>query len=316
MEPDTFAAPAAGLGGRYVLDREIGRGGMATVYLARDTRENREVAVKVMHPRLAGAIDGRRFLREIEIAASLSHPRIVPLYDSGQAGSVLYYVMPYIEGGSLHQRLERERRLPLEPALTIAADVAAALGYAHSRGILHRDVKPENVLLRDGRAVVVDFGLARAIGEANYRKLTQTGILVGTAFYMSSEQIREDRDLDARSDIYSLGCILYEMLAGEPPYAAPSIIQLIRRIVQAPIPLVRVLRPDVPPEIEAAIARAMAKAAADRFPTMEAFAAALQPASPAPATLDQTLLPSAETPSGLRNLLRTLRSAVSRGERP
>jgi serine/threonine protein kinase len=311
MEPDAFTAAAPGLGGRYVLDSEIGRGGMATVYLARDTREQREVAVKVLHARLAGAIDAQRFLREIEIAASLSHPRIVPLYDSGQVGSVLYYAMPYIEGGSLHQRLGRDRRLPVDEALTIAADVAAALGYAHSRGVLHRDVKPENVLLPDGHAVVVDFGLARAIGEANYRKLTQTGILVGTAFYMSPEQIREDRDLDARSDIYSLGCILYEMLAGEPPYAAPSIIQLIRRIVQAPIPLVRALRPDVPPEVEAAIARAMAKAAADRFPTMEAFASAFQPAPSAP----REPAPTAETPSGLRSLLRTLRSAVSRSER-
>jgi serine/threonine-protein kinase len=315
MEPETFTPPAAGLGGRYVLDREIGRGGMATVCLARDTREEREVAVKIMHPRLAGAIDGQRFLREIEIAGSLAHPRIVPLHDSGESGSVLYYVMPYIEGGSLHQRLERERRLPVEQALTIAADVADALGYAHSRGVLHRDVKPENVLLQDGRAVVVDFGLARAIGEANYRKLTQTGILVGTAFYLSPEQIREDRDLDARCDIYSIGCILYEMLAGEPPYAAPSIIQLIRRIVQAPVPLVRALRPEVPPGIEAAIARAMAKAAADRFPTMEEFAAALRPA-PAVPGLGPKLAPPAETPSGLRNLLRTLRSAVSRGEYP
>jgi len=314
MEPETFTPSGARLGGRYVLDREIGRGGMATVYLARDTRENREVAVKIMHPRLAGAIDGQRFLREIEIAGSLAHPRIVPLYDSGQSGSVLYYVMPYIEGGSLHQRLQRDRRLPVEQTLTIAADVAAALGYAHGRGILHRDVKPENVLLQDGRAVVVDFGLARAIGEANYRKLTQTGILVGTAFYLSPEQIREDRDLDARCDIYSLGCILYEMLAGEPPYAARSIVQLIRRIVKAPVPRVRALRPEVPPAIEAAIERAMAKAAADRFATMDAFATALQPA-PAVPDPDPALAPTTETPSGLRNLLRTLRSAVSRGER-
>ena len=299
---------------RYRIQRELGQGGMAKVFLAHDLKYDREVAVKVLRPDVAGGVGPTRFLHEIQTAARLHHPHILPLYDSDQVDGLVYYVMPYIVGGSLHQRLARERRLPVQEALTIAADVAAALGYAHSRGVLHRDVKPENVLLQDGRAVVVDFGLARAIGEANYRKLTQTGILVGTAFYLSPEQIREDRDLDARCDIYSLGCILYEMLAGEPPYAAPSIIQLIRRIVQAPVPQVRGLRPDVPLDLEAAIARAMAKAAADRFPTMEAFTAALEPA-PAVADPDPALAPPAETPSGIRNLLRTLRSAVSRGER-
>jgi serine/threonine-protein kinase len=232
----TITVPPDGLGGRYVLDREIGRGGMATVYLAYDSREQRQVAVKIMHSRLTHGLDGRRFLREIEIAASLSHPRIVPLYDSGQAGDVLYYVMPFVDGESLLERLDRERQLPLEEVLAIAADVAEALGYAHRQGILHRDVKPENVLLMDGRALVVDFGLARAIGEANYRRLTETGVLVGTAFYMSPEQILAKRDLDERSDIYSLGCIVYEMLTGDRPFTASSPMGVIYRHAHAPRP--------------------------------------------------------------------------------
>jgi serine/threonine protein kinase len=266
---------AEALADRYSLERELGRGGMATVYLARDLKDQRAVAVKVMHRDLASALDSKRFFREMGIAASLQHPLIVPLYDSGNAGGVPYYVMPYVEGESLYERLERERRLAFEDALRITHDVAAALGYAHGRGVLHRDVKPENILLAGGRALVADFGLARAIGAADYKKLTATGIIVGTVYYMSPEQLREDRDLDARTDIYGLGCIFYEMLAGGPPYSGQTITEVVTRILRAPVPSVRRLQPDVPQAVDQAISRALAKSAAGRFATMEEFAAAL-----------------------------------------
>jgi serine/threonine-protein kinase len=262
------------LGDRYTVERELGRGGMATVYLARDQREGRQVAIKAMHRGLVSALGTERFHREMGIAASLSHPLILPLYDSGNAGGVLYYVMPYIEGESLYQRLERDRRLALDEALRITRDLADALGYAHGRGVMHRDVKPENVLLAGERAVIADFGLARAIGAADYRKLTETGVVLGTVYYMSPEQLGGRRDLDQRADIYSLGCILYEMLTGEPPYTG-SLEQVVSRIVRAPIPSAQRLVPTVPPLVDRAIAQAIAKSAADRFGSMEEFAAAL-----------------------------------------
>jgi serine/threonine protein kinase len=261
---------------RYSLERELGRGGMATVYLARDLRDQRLVAIKVMHRGLAAALGSERFLREIEIAASLSHPLIVPLYDSGNAGGVLYYAMRYIEGESLYERLQRERRLPLDDALQIAQDVADALGYAHNRGVLHRDVKPENILLAGGHALVADFGLARAIGAADYRKLTATGVIIGTVFYMSPEQIRAAPDLDQRADVYSLGCILYEMLTGEPPFAGTSLERIIDRIIRAPVPSARRLCATVPSAVDQAIGKALAKSAAERFATMQELSAALR----------------------------------------
>jgi serine/threonine-protein kinase len=263
------------LGNRYAFEREIGRGGMATVYLARDTRDDRSVAVKVMHPGLVATVGADRFLREVEVAASLAHPNIVPLTDSGSAGRLLYYVMPFIEGETLFQRLERERRLPLDAALAVARDVAAALAYAHERGVLHRDVKPENVLLGAGGAMVLDFGLARAIGAADYRRLTETGIIVGTVFYLSPEQIREDRDLDQRTDVYSLGCVLYEMLTGGPPFSGRSLSEIITRILRSPVPSARTVRPDIPAGIDDALGRALTKVAGQRFPTADAFAVAL-----------------------------------------
>ena len=268
---------AEALGDRYALEHELGRGGMATVYLARDVPGRRAVAVKVMHPGLIADIGAERFLREMEIAASLTHPLIVPLFESGDAGGIPYYIMPYVEGESLYARLQRERRLPLEDALQITHDVATALGYAHGRRVLHRDVKPENILLAGGRALVADFGLARAIGAADYRRLTATGVIVGTAYYMSPEQLREDRDLDQRSDIYSLGCILYEMLTGGPPFTGRSLTEVATRILRAPVPSVSPVRAEVPAAIDAALARALAKSAAGRFATMQEFAAALPP---------------------------------------
>ena len=268
---------AEALGDRYALEQELGRGGMATVFLARDVRDQRAVAVKVMHPGLVADIGAERFLREMEIAASLAHPLIVPLSESGNAGGIPYYIMPYVEGESLYARLQRERQLPLEAALQITHDVAAALGYAHSRGVLHRDVKPENILLAGGRALVADFGLARAIGAADYRRLTETGVIVGTVFYMSPEQLREDRNLDQRADIYSLGCILYEMLAGGPPFTGRSLTEVATRILRAPVPSVSRVRPGVPAAVDAALARAVAKSLAERFATMQEFAAALPP---------------------------------------
>ena len=266
---------AEALSGRYVIEREIARGGMATIYLARDLQRDEQVAVKVMSPRLTTVLGTERFLREIQIAGQMSHPYIVPLYDSGNTGGVLYYIMPYVQGESLHERLDREKHLSLEEALRITRDVAAALGYAHGLGVLHRDVKPENILLAGGHALVADFGLARAIGASGYHRLTQTGIIVGTAYYLSPEQLREDRDLDQRADIYSLGCLLYEMLTGGPPYTGPSLKELVTRIIRSPVPSVRRLHPSVPAAVDAAISRALAKSAADRFETMQDFTAAL-----------------------------------------
>jgi eukaryotic-like serine/threonine-protein kinase len=265
---------AEALGPRYSLERELGRGGMATVYLARDVSDGRPVAIKAMHRGLVTALGTERFYREMGITAALSHPLILPLYDSGNAGGVLYYIMPYVEGESLYQRLEREKRLSVDDALRITHDVADALGYAHDRGVLHRDVKPENILLAGGQALVADFGLARAIGAADYRKLTETGVVLGTIYYMSPEQLGGHRDLDQRADIYSLGCILYEMLTGEPPYTG-SFHQVVRGIVSAPLPSAQRLRATIPSTVDQAIYRAMAKSAGERFGTMQEFAAAL-----------------------------------------
>ena len=264
---------------RYLLERELGRGGMATVYLARDRESGELVALKAMHQNVGSKIGVERFRREMGIAASLDHPLIVPLIDSGAVGDLLYYVMPYLEGESLSRCLDRQQRLQLDEAVRITRDVAEALGYAHSHGILHRDVKPENVLLAGGRALIADFGLARAIGAADRRKLTSTVVIVGTVHYMSPEQLLELGDLDQRSDIYSLGCILYEMLTGGPPYTARTITDLVSQILSATMPSVRTVRPEVPAGVDAVISRAVARKAQDRFGSMEEFSAALLSAS-------------------------------------
>ncbi len=272
---------------RYLIDRELGRGGMAIVYLARDVRDNRLVAIKVLLPDLAMAVGPDRFRREIDLASRFSHPHILPLYDSGEADGLLYYVMPYVEGESVRARLDREGPLPVEDAVRIAMEVAQALAYAHAQNVVHRDIKPENILLEDGHALVADFGIARAVAAAGDQKLTQTGVALGTPQYMSPEQGSADRRLDGRSDIYSLGCVLYEMLAGQAPFAGANAQAIIMRhaIDQAP-PLTTVRR-TVPPELELVVMRSLAKVPADRFQTAEAFADALR--SPAAATATWTM---------------------------
>ena len=212
----------ASLSDRYVIKRVLGVGGMATVYLAGDSKHNRDVAIKVLKPELAVTIGADRFLREIETAASLTHPHILPLYDSGELDGFLFYVMPVAEGGSLRARLTREQQLPLNDALGIAREVADALGYAHSHDLVHRDIKPENILFHAGHALVADFGIARAMTLSTANKLTRPGVAIGTPSYMSPEQAGGDLRIDGRSDIYSLGCVLYEMLAGRPPFVGPT----------------------------------------------------------------------------------------------
>ncbi|MEE8362404.1 MAG: serine/threonine-protein kinase, partial [Gemmatimonadales bacterium] len=210
------------LEGRYTIKTELGRGGMATVYLAEDVKHHREVAVKVLHPELGEILGKERFLREIEIAAGLSHPHILPLYDSGEADGFLFFVMPLADDESLRERLDREKQLPIDDALRIAREVADALSYAHSHGVVHRDIKPENILLSSGHAVVADFGIARAVSAAGGDRLTETGIALGTPSYMSPEQAAGEQDLDGRSDLYALGCVLYEMLGGQAPFTGPT----------------------------------------------------------------------------------------------
>ena len=236
----------AALADRYTLDRELGRGGTAAVYLALDRKHQRQVAIKVLRPEVAAHLGAERFLREIAIAARLTHPHILPLIDSGEAAGSLYYVMPYVPGESLRQRLERERRLPVRDALRAARDVGAALDYAHRQGFLHRDIKPENVLLADGHALVADFGIARAMSTAGAESVTEVGLTLGTPTYMSPEQASAERELDARADLYSLACVLFEMLAGEPPFASGNArATLARHVTERPRP-VRSLRPEAP----------------------------------------------------------------------
>ncbi|MEO5618415.1 MAG: protein kinase, partial [Candidatus Eisenbacteria bacterium] len=263
------------LADRYRIQRELGRGGMATVFLAEDLRHHRPVAIKVLHPELAHALGPERFLREIEVASRLTHPHILPVHDSGSANGLLFYVMPYVEGESLRQRLEREKQLPLADALRLAREVADALDYAHRRGVVHRDIKPENILLAEQHAVVADFGIARAIVAAGGAKLTTTGVMIGTPTYLSPEQAAGSEDLDGRSDLYGLGCVLYEMLAGQPPFTGPTAESLAYQHLSVAARPVTDLRPAVPEAVARTIHRTLAKAAADRFSTAAEFAAAL-----------------------------------------
>ena len=274
---------------------------MATVYLAQDLKHGRQVALKVLHPDLAASLGSERFLREIQIAARLQHPHILPLYDSGQIESsdgtsaLLYYVMPFVEGESLRDRLHREKPLPVDEAVRIGRDIAAALDYAHRHGVIHRDIKPENVMLHEGEAMVTDFGIAKAVSAAGSENLTQTGLAVGTPAYMSPEQATGEREPDGRSDIYSLGCLLYEMLAGAAPFTGPNVQALIMKRFTEPVPSVRAARPAVTPELDQVVTRALAKDPAERFATASQVVVAL--GSPKVVTPPEATLVTAITPN-------------------
>ncbi len=263
------------LADRYLVQRMIATGGMAAVYLADDLRHGRRVALKVLNPELAAVVGPERFLREVKTTARLQHPHILPLYDSGRADGLLYYVMPFVEGESLRERIDREKQLRIDEAVRITQQVSDALSHAHSHGVIHRDIKPENILLTAGHAMVADFGIARAVTVAGEERLTQTGIALGAPAYMSPEQSTAEREVDGRSDIYSLACVLYEMLAGEPPYTGPNALAVVAKRLSEPLPRVSVVRDTVPQGVERALARALAKVPTDRFTTAAQFAEAL-----------------------------------------
>src|SRR5215211_3114090 len=260
---------------RYRIAREVGVGGMATVYLAHDLRHERDVAIKVLHPDLAAALGAERFLAEIKTTAKLQHPHILPLLDSGAAGGLLFYVMPYVAGETLRQRLTRDTQLPIDDAVRLAREIADALGAAHAHGVVHRDIKPENILLQGGHALVADFGIALAVQQAGGQRMTQTGLSLGTPQYMSPEQAMGERVIDARSDIYALGAVLYEMLAGDAPFTGGSVQAIVAKVLnERPTPL-HTLRDTVPDGVEQAVLTALAKLPADRFATARAFIDAL-----------------------------------------
>ena len=295
---------AAALADRYRIERELGAGGMATVYLAEDLKHKRKVALKVLKPELAAVLGVERFVQEITTTAALQHPHILPLFDSGTADGLCFYVMPYVQGETLRARLERERQLPVPDAVRIAREVASALDYAHRHAVIHRDIKPENILLHDGQAIVADFGIALAVSTVADQRMTATGVALGTPAYLSPEQAAGDRNVDGRSDLYSLGCVLYEMLAGQPPFTGATAESVIRlQLVAAPPPLTAV-RPALPTAVERAVARAMAKVPADRFATAAQFAQALVYAETAsrptsPAVRDRTRVAARRVDIGL-----------------
>ncbi len=267
---------AASLADRYRVERELGRGGMATVYLAEDLKHHRRVAIKVLRPEIAMLLGAERFVQEIATTAQLQHPHILPLFDSGTADGVPYYVMPYVDGETLRDRLDRETQLPVEDALRIARETADALSYAHARGVIHRDIKPENILLESGHALVADFGVALAVESAGGQRITQSGVSIGTPQYMSPEQAAAERTIDTRSDIYALGAVTYEMLTGEPPFTGPSVQAVVSRVLsEDPRPL-GTRRKTIPPSVEAAVLTALQKLPADRFATAAEFGAALE----------------------------------------
>ena len=265
----------AALAGRYRIERHLGAGGMATVYLAEDLKHDRKVALKVLKPELAAVLGAERFVVEIKTTASLQHPHILPLFDSGTADGFLYYVMPFIEGETLRDKLNRETQLGVEEAVRITREVADALDYAHRRGVIHRDIKPENILLHDGRPMVADFGIALAVSAAAGGRMTETGLSLGTPHYMSPEQATADKEITARSDVYSLASVLYEALSGEPPHTGGSAQQVIMKIIAEPAQPVTALRKSVPPNVAAALAKALEKLPADRFDNARSFADAL-----------------------------------------
>ena len=257
------------------MDRELGRGGMAVVYLAHDLRQDRKVAVKVLHRELAATLGPERFQREVQFTSRLDHPNVLPILDSGVSSDRLWYSMPHVDGGSLRARLQREGQLGIPEAIRITREVAQALEHAHQRGVVHRDIKPENILLSGNRVLVADFGLAKLLAANEALKLTETGLSLGTPAYMSPEQAAGDTRLDGRADGYALGCVLYEMLAGQPPFTGPTAQSIFARHIMDPVPSLRTVRNTVTPAVEAAIAKALAKVPADRFETVAEFAEAL-----------------------------------------
>src|SRR5689334_17598240 len=273
---DTLELLRSSLAGRYRIERELGSGGMATVYLAADLKHDRNVAIKVLKPELAAVLGAERFVVEIKTTAALQHPHILPLFDSGSvlghpdasaasAGPAsLYYVMPYIEGETIREKLNRETQFGIDEAVRIAREVADALDYAHRRGVIHRDIKPENILLHDGRPMVMDFGIALAVSAAAGGRMTETGLSLGTPHYMSPEQATAEKEISARSDVYSLASVLYEMLAGQPPHLGGSAQQIIMKIIAEPVDAVTTFRKSVPPNVSAALAKALEKLPADR----------------------------------------------------
>jgi serine/threonine-protein kinase len=292
---DSGSRLAAALADRYRIERELGAGGMATVYLAHDLRHDRKVAIKLLRPELAAVIGAERFLSEIRTTANLQHPHILPLFDSGEAvvghqssvvseglttddsrlTSFLYYAMPYVEGESLRDRLHREKQLPIADAVRIACEVASALDYAHRHGVIHRDIKPENILLHDGSALVADFGIALAASKAGGNRITETGMSIGTPQYMSPEQAMGEREITVRSDIYALGAVTYEMLVGEPPFSGPTAQSVVAKVLtEEPRPMIP-RRRSIPPEVEETVLTALEKLPADRFGSAHEFAAGL-----------------------------------------
>ncbi len=291
---EAFDRLSLALADRYRIERELGAGGMATVYLAQDLKHDRQVAIKVLRPELAAVIGADRFLSEIKTTANLQHPHILPLFDSGAADSFLFYVMPFIEGESLRDRLHREKQLPIADAVRIASEVAGALDYAHRRNVIHRDIKPENVLLHDGRALVADFGIALAASKAGGSRMTETGMSLGTPAYMSPEQAMGEREITGRSDLYALGVMTYEMLVGEPPFTGPTAQAIVAKVMTAEPAGLTEQRRSIPPAVEAAVFTALEKLPADRFATAAEFAATLAS-------------PGAVTPSGATTRIATVR---------
>jgi Tol biopolymer transport system component len=311
MSDGPAARLAGALADRYRIERELGQGGMATVYLAADLRHDRQVAIKVLRPELAAVLGADRFVQEIKTTAALQHPHILPLFDSGSADGFLFYVMPYIEGETLRSKLDREKQLGIEEAVKITTEVADALDYAHRHGVIHRDIKPENILLHDGRPMVADFGIALAVSAAAGGRMTETGMSLGTPHYMSPEQATAEKEITGRSDVYSLASVLYEMLTGDPPHIGSSAQQIIMKIIADEPRSVTDLRRSVPPNVAAAVSKALEKLPADRFESAKDFAAALRdPLFAAPGATQATVAAAAGTGASQRTLYAALALGV------
>ncbi len=300
--PNELKELQANVADRYLIEREVGRGGMAIVYLAEDRKHGRKVALKVLQPELATTVGAERFLREIAICARLRHPHILPLYDSGEASGLLYFVMPFVEGESLREKLNKENQLRVDVAVQVGREVADALSYAHEQGVVHRDIKPENIMLEGGHATIADFGIASAISASSQEELTQTGMTVGTASYMSPEQASGSKAIDGRADVYALGCVLFEMLVGEPPFGGPNIQAVIARHLNAPVPSLRTVRPGVPEWLEETVVTALAKVAADRFASASDLRLALDRGASDDAKIAETTAPHPRKEASSRSI--------------